>query len=133
MRFLFWPLFFTCLTVICRPVSSSWASTPNERFPNHFHSIDFAPRPSPLATLISLDDFSPPDHLSTMSKAIISPSVLAVSPSLCRIAPDAHLVSFYLCQSDLGNLTSECKRMMANGCDWLHMGEPRRLVQGFFS
>ena len=36
-----------------------------------------------------------------MSKAIISPSVLA---------------------SDLSNLTAECKRMIAEGADWLHMG-----------
>ncbi|WVN89713.1 ribulose-phosphate 3-epimerase [Cryptococcus depauperatus CBS 7841] len=35
-----------------------------------------------------------------MSKAIISPSVLA---------------------SDLSDLTNECRRMMSNGCDWLHM------------
>ncbi|ODN99464.1 ribulose-phosphate 3-epimerase [Cryptococcus wingfieldii CBS 7118] len=35
-----------------------------------------------------------------MSQAIISPSVLA---------------------SDLSNLTNECRRMMSNGCDWLHM------------
>lgn len=46
-----------------------------------------------------------PSHLSisttTMSKAIISPSVLA---------------------SDLSNLTAECKRMIAEGADWLHMG-----------
>ncbi|KIR79535.1 ribulose-phosphate 3-epimerase [Cryptococcus gattii E566] len=35
-----------------------------------------------------------------MSKAIISPSVLA---------------------SDLSDLSNECRRMMANGCDWLHM------------
>ncbi|KAK1923269.1 putative Ribulose-phosphate 3-epimerase [Papiliotrema laurentii] len=35
-----------------------------------------------------------------MSKAIISPSVLA---------------------SDLSKLSDECKRMMDNGCDWLHM------------
>ncbi|WVQ85940.1 ribulose-phosphate 3-epimerase [Cryptococcus sp. DSM 104549] len=35
-----------------------------------------------------------------MSKAIISPSVLA---------------------SDLSNLSNECRRMISNGCDWLHM------------
>jgi hypothetical protein len=26
-------------------------------------------------------------------------------------------------QSDLSKLSDECKRMMDNGCDWLHMGE----------
>lgn len=36
-----------------------------------------------------------------MAKAIISPSVLA---------------------SDLSNLTAECKRMISEGADWLHMG-----------
>lgn len=36
-----------------------------------------------------------------MAKAIISPSVLA---------------------SDLSNLTAECKRMIGQGADWLHMG-----------
>ena len=25
--------------------------------------------------------------------------------------------------SDLGNLNSECRRMIDNGADWLHMGE----------
>ena len=38
---------------------------------------------------------------NTMSKAIIAPSVLA---------------------SDLSNLTAECKRMISEGADWLHMG-----------
>jgi ribulose-phosphate 3-epimerase len=36
-----------------------------------------------------------------MPRTIISPSVLA---------------------SDLGNLTAECKRMIKNGAEWLHMG-----------
>ena len=36
-----------------------------------------------------------------MPQAIISPSVLA---------------------SDFGQLTAECKRMIKNGADWLHMG-----------
>lgn len=36
-----------------------------------------------------------------MVKAIISPSVLA---------------------SDLSDLSNECRRMIANGADWLHMG-----------
>lgn len=36
-----------------------------------------------------------------MPRAIISPSVLA---------------------SDFGQLTAECKRMIKNGADWLHMG-----------
>lgn len=40
-------------------------------------------------------------HAATMSKAIIAPSVLA---------------------SDLSNLTAECKRMISEGADWLHMG-----------
>ena len=36
-----------------------------------------------------------------MPRAIIAPSVLA---------------------SDFGQLTAECKRMIKNGADWLHMG-----------
>lgn len=67
---------------------------------------------------------SPNSHRPTMSKAIISPSVLAVSPR-SGAAPGAHPADARSPQSDLSNLTSECKRMMANGCDWLHMGECR--------
>ena len=52
-----------------------------------------------------------------MSKAIISPSVLAVSTS--SLAD----LSYADAQSDLSKLSDECKRMMDNGCDWLHMGE----------
>ena len=37
-----------------------------------------------------------------MPRAIISPSVLA---------------------SDFGQLTAECKRMIINGAEWLHMGK----------
>lgn len=37
-----------------------------------------------------------------MPRAIISPSVLA---------------------SDFGQLTAECKRMITNGAEWLHMGQ----------
>jgi hypothetical protein len=37
-----------------------------------------------------------------MPRPIISPSVLA---------------------SDFGQLTAECKRMIKNGADWLHMGK----------
>jgi len=38
-----------------------------------------------------------------MVKAIVSPSVLA---------------------SNFGQLSAECTRMIKNGADWLHMGEP---------
>jgi len=41
-------------------------------------------------------------HLTTMPRAIISPSVLA---------------------SDFGQLTAECKRMIIGGAEWLHMGK----------
>lgn len=61
-----------------------------------------------------------------MSKAIISPSVLAVSTGAGR----QKRCIWILCggveltdnQSDLSDLSNECRRMMANGCDWLHMG-----------
>jgi len=47
-----------------------------------------------------------------MPRAIISPSVLA---------------------SDFGQLTAECKRMMKDGAEWLHMdvmdGQVKRLIQ----
>ena len=46
----------------------------------------------------------------TMSKAIIAPSVLA---------------------SDLSNLTAECKRMISEGADWLHMGSSVVRVYSF--
>lgn len=42
------------------------------------------------------------DYSSIMPRAIISPSVLA---------------------SDFGQLTAECKRMIAGGAEWLHMGK----------
>ena len=42
------------------------------------------------------------DSHPTMPRAIISPSVLA---------------------SDFGQLTAECKRMIKDGAEWLHMGK----------
>ena len=52
----------------------------------------------------SFADTLPPSLLlryTTMPRAIISPSVLA---------------------SDFGQLSAECKRMIKNGAEWLHMG-----------
>jgi hypothetical protein len=74
-----------------------------------------------------------------MSKAIISPSVLAVgcawwhpAPTICWMqladvlngAGSVILIppTFNPSQSDLSSLSSECKRMLSEGADWLHMG-----------
>lgn len=58
-------------------------------------------RPRPSFSPLTDDSIDPETTMAT-PQAIISPSVLA---------------------SNFGQLSAECKRMMKNGADWLHMGE----------
>jgi Ribulose-phosphate 3 epimerase family len=50
-------------------------------------------------------------------------SDLSPFPTTIMTGPPAAIIAPSVLAADFGQLTAECKRMMASGADWLHMGE----------